>query len=115
MKEMAVYLMLVLGGNATPSKADVEKALSAVGIESYDPRLSYLIKEMEGKDLDELLEIGKGRLAKYGTGGGGGSGGGGGAATEAAEEKPEEPEEEEAEIGGGMDMFGGGEGDGGDY
>jgi hypothetical protein len=45
------------------------------------------------------------------------SGGGGGAAAggEAVAEVKEEEEEEEAEIGGGMDMFGGGEGDGGDY
>jgi hypothetical protein len=39
--------------------------------------------------------------------------GGGGTAAPAVEEKEEEVEEE-AEIGGGMDMFGG-EGDGGDY
>ena len=41
------------------------------------------------------------------------SGGGGGAAA-AAEEEKEEEEEEEADLGGGMDMFGG-DGDGGDY
>ena len=43
--------------------------------------------------------------------GGGGGGAGGGAAAEEAKE--EEEEEEEADIGGGMDMFGGEEG--GDY
>ena len=41
------------------------------------------------------------------------SGGGGGGGDAAEEVKEEEPEEEEAEIGGGMDMFGGEEG--GDY
>lgn len=48
--------------------------------------------------------------------GGGGGGGGGGAAGGGAavvEEEKEEEEEEEADIGGGMDMFGGDEG--GDY
>jgi len=49
--------------------------------------------------------------SKFAGGGGGDGGGGGGAAAEA---KVEEEEEEEAEMGGGMDMFGG-EGDGGDY
>lgn len=112
---MAVYMMLVLGGNATPSKADVEKALSAVGIESDDTRLSALMTEMEGKDLSELVEAGKKRLAKFGSGGGGGGAAAGGAAA-AEEEKEEEPEEEEAEIGGGMDMFGGDDAaGGGDY
>lgn len=45
-----------------------------------------------------------------GSGGGGGGGGGGGAAAE-EEKKEEEEEEEEVDMGGGMDMFGGGEED----
>uniref|UniRef100_A0A7S3JY21 Uncharacterized protein n=1 Tax=Aureoumbra lagunensis TaxID=44058 RepID=A0A7S3JY21_9STRA len=53
-------------------------------------------------------------------GGGGGGGGGGGAAADAAapaaeEKKEEEEEEEEIDMGGGMDMFGEGGGDGDDY
>mmetsp|Transcript_8979 Transcript_8979/g.13089 ORF Transcript_8979/g.13089 Transcript_8979/m.13089 type:complete len:125 (-) Transcript_8979:368-742(-) len=49
-------------------------------------------------------------------GGGGGScgGGGGGGEAAAAVEEKEEEEEEEADIGGGMDMFGG-DGDDGGY
>ena len=43
------------------------------------------------------------------------SGGGGGGGGAAAVEEKEEEEEEEADIGGGMDMFGGDGGDGGDY
>lgn len=53
-----------------------------------------------------------------GGGGGGGSGGGGAgrAGGEAEAEKVEEKEEEEEmDLGGGMDMFGGDEGGGGDY
>lgn len=49
------------------------------------------------------------RLRLTGGGGGGGGSGGGGAAAPAAEEKKEEEEEEEIDMGGGMDMFGGGE------
>jgi large subunit ribosomal protein LP0 len=41
------------------------------------------------------------------------SGGGGGDAGAAEEAAPEEEEEEEADLGGGMDMFGGDDGDGG--
>jgi ribosomal protein L12E/L44/L45/RPP1/RPP2 len=49
-----------------------------------------------------------------GSGGGGGGGGGGGAAEAAKEEEKEE--EEEMDMGGGMDMFGGDEAEGGgDY
>ena len=109
MKYVATYLMLVLGGNATPSADDVKTALSAVGVESDADDLGKLISELEGKDLVEILETGKERLAKFGGGGGGGGAAAGGddAGEEAAEEKVEE-EEEEMDLGGGMDMFGGG-------
>jgi large subunit ribosomal protein LP2 len=107
MKEMAVYLMLVLGGNASPSADDIAKALTSVGLESDATATSKLLAELEGKDLAELMELGTSRLAKLG------GGGAGGAAEEAEEEKVEE--EEEADLGGG-DLFGGADaGGGGDY
>lgn len=68
-------MLLVLGGNATPSAADVKAALNVVGIEADDARLSKLIAGLEGKDLNEVLEAGKELLAKFGSGGGGGGGG----------------------------------------
>ena len=68
-------MMLVIGGNASPSKEDVSKALSAVGIEADDERLSKMMADLEGKDLGELLESGTELLAKFGGGGGGGGGG----------------------------------------
>merc|ERR1711862_896113 len=115
MKHGAAYLLLVLGGNESPTADDVSKALEEVGIESDSERLNQLISELEGKDLNELMASGK-MLAKFGGGGGGGGGGAGGGAGEAEEEEEEEVKEEEEEIdlGGGMDMFGGDEG-GGDY
>ena len=104
MKHMAAYLLLVLGGNATPSADDVKKALGTVGVEAEDDRLNQLLSELEGKDLNELLANGKSLLAKFGTGGGGGGGGGAAAAAggaAAAEEKEEEKvEEEEMDLGG---------------
>jgi large subunit ribosomal protein LP2 len=118
MKHLAAYLLLQLGGNATPSKDEVVAALTSVGIESSDDRLDALMTDLEGKDIGELIEAGKSLLANFGGGGGGGGGGGssgGGADASAAEvAKPEEKEEEEEmDLGGGMDMFGGAEGGGG--
>eukprot|EP01082_Thalassiosira_pseudonana_P010899 g10768.t1 g10768 contig4:2512830-2513072(+) len=77
MKHMAAYLMLVLGGNESPSAADVTAALSSVGIEADADALNNLISELEGKDLEEVLASGNELLAKFGSGGGGGGGGGG--------------------------------------
>ena len=78
MKHMAAYLMLVLGGNESPTADDVTKALSSVGVEADAEQLNKLISELEGKDLGEVLAAGEGLLAKFGSGGGGGGGGGGG-------------------------------------
>ena len=79
MKHMAAYLMLVLGGNESPTADDVSKALSSVGVEADSEQLTTLISELEGKDLGEVLASGEALLAKFGSGGGGGGGGGGGA------------------------------------
>ena len=112
MKHVAAYLLLVLGGNASPSADDVSKALSSVGVEVDQDRLDTLMKDLEGKDLNELMESGTAMLAKFGGGGGGGGGASGGAAA-AAEEEAEEEKVEEEEAPPAMDMFGGG--DDGDY
>ena len=115
MKHIAAYLLLVLGGNESPTADDVSAALSSVGVEADSESLDRLIADMEGKDLEEVLESGKGMLAKFGGGGGGGGGGGAAAGGDAAaeEEEEEKVEEEEMDVGGGMDMFGddGGDGD----
>jgi large subunit ribosomal protein LP2 len=120
MRHLAVYLMLQLGGNASPSKEDITTALSAVGVESDAASLYKMMAELEGKSIEELLDAGKDMLATFGGGGGGGgaaAGGGGDAAAAPAAAKEEEKEEEEVDMGGGMDMFGGeeGGGGGGDY
>jgi len=82
------------------SIANAFKAILAVTIEL--PNYSF-----EKADLYEEYLKDPSKFA-----GSGGGGGGGGAAEEAKEEEPEE-EEEEADMGGGVDMFGGDEG--GDY
>mmetsp|Transcript_114095 Transcript_114095/g.160075 ORF Transcript_114095/g.160075 Transcript_114095/m.160075 type:complete len:95 (+) Transcript_114095:100-384(+) len=87
MKHLAVYMMLVLGGNATPSQEDVEKAMGSVGLEADSDRLAKLMAELEGKDLNELLESGTALLAKLGGGGGGGGGGNTVRATQSNEKK----------------------------
>ena len=43
MKLLAAYLLLVLGGNATPSAEDVTKVITAVGGEVDEEQLSSLL------------------------------------------------------------------------
>jgi large subunit ribosomal protein LP2 len=57
MKHLAAYLLLSLGGNSSPSEKDVKTVLESVGIEADDERLSTLISELKGKDLQEVRRI----------------------------------------------------------
>ena len=54
MKHLAAYLLLGLGGNTSPSAADIKEVLGSVGIEADDDRLEKLLKELKGKDINEV-------------------------------------------------------------
>ncbi|KAJ8115295.1 hypothetical protein OPT61_g3028 [Boeremia exigua] len=110
MKHLAAYLLLGLGGNTSPSAADVKAVLESVGIEADSSRLDQLISELEGKDINELIASGSEKLASVPSGGAGGaaaaSGGaaaaGGAADAPAEEEKVEEKEESDDDMGFGL-------------
>ncbi|KAB2577833.1 60s acidic ribosomal protein p2 [Lasiodiplodia theobromae] len=100
MKHLAAYLLLGLGGNTSPSAADVKAVLESVGVEADSDRLDKLIAELEGKDIQELIASGAEKLASVPSAGAGGAAAGGaaaGGAAAAAEEKAEEKEEEKEE------------------
>lgn len=59
MRYVAAYLLAVLGGKASPAAADVEKILSSVGIEADSEKLKKVISELNGKNVEELIEAGK--------------------------------------------------------
>ncbi|KEZ43150.1 DNA-(apurinic or apyrimidinic site) lyase [Scedosporium apiospermum] len=109
MKHLAAYLLLGLGGNASPSAKDIEKVLSSVGIEADDDRVEKLISELEGKDINELIAEGSSKLASVPSGGAGGAAAGGaaagGAAAEEAKEEKEESEKEESDEDMGFGLF----------
>ena len=54
MKHLAAYLLLTLGGNTSPSEKDVKEVLGAVGVEADDERLTSLLSELKGKDINEV-------------------------------------------------------------
>ena len=54
MKHLAAYLLLGLGGNASPSASDIKEVLDSVGIEADEERLEKLVSELEGKDINEV-------------------------------------------------------------
>ncbi|KAI6016041.1 ribosomal protein 60S [Pisolithus microcarpus] len=111
MRHLAAYLLLQIGGNASPTADDVKRVLGAVGVEADDERLEKLISELDGKDVNALIAEGSAKLASVPSGGAvaaPAAGGGGGAAPAAAaaaeeqEEKKEEKEESDDDMGFGL-------------
>ncbi|XP_053682039.1 60S acidic ribosomal protein P2 [Sabethes cyaneus] len=97
MRYVAAYLLAVLGGNASPSNADIEKILSSVGIESDSTRVTKVVSELKGKSVEELIASGREKLSSMPAGGAAPAAGAaapGAAAAAPAEEKKEEKKEE---------------------
>ncbi|XP_071849754.1 large ribosomal subunit protein P2-like [Apostichopus japonicus] len=99
MRYVAAYLLAALGGNNSPSSDDIKKILGSVGIEAEDDKLNKVISELKGKNLEELIAEGNGKLASMPSGGAAPAASGGGAAAGGAaeEEKKEEAKKEESD------------------
>ncbi|XP_071773308.1 large ribosomal subunit protein P2 [Centroberyx gerrardi] len=113
MRYVAAYLLAALGGNDSPQTKDIKKILESVGIEVDDTRMEKVISELSGKNVDEVITQGYGKLASMPAGGAvaaasSAAAGSGGAAAPAAaaeekkEEKKEESEESEDDMGFGL-------------
>ena len=58
MRYVAAYLLAVLGGNQSPSASDLKKILGSVGIDAEDDSIDKVIKELNGKDVQEVIAAG---------------------------------------------------------
>lgn len=54
MKHLAAYLLLVAGGNTSPSAEDLKTILGSVGVEVDASRVAALIKAFEGKTAAQV-------------------------------------------------------------
>ncbi|NP_001133207.1 ribosomal protein, large P2, like 1-2 [Salmo salar] len=100
MRYVAAYLLAVLGGNTSPSSKDIKNILGSVGIEAEAERLDKVVSELNGKDINEVMNSGLSKLASVPAGGAVAApvaGAAAGTAPVAAEEKKEEKKEESEE------------------
>ena len=58
MRYVAAYLLAALGGNESPSEDDIKGILGSVGIDVDDENLGIVMKELKGKNLEELIAAG---------------------------------------------------------
>merc|ERR1711962_656988 len=97
MRYVAAALLAGLGGKSIDA-ANIKSILGSVGIEAESDKIDLVVKELAGKDVEELIAEGQTKLASMPAGGGGAPAAGGAAApagdAPAKEEKKEEPEEE---------------------
>ena len=105
MRVIAAYLLAELGGNNSPSIADIEKILSSVGASFDDEakeRATQLIADLKGKKTSEVIEAGSAKLASAPAAGGAAApaaaAAGGAAAAPAAEEAAPAAAEESEEV-----------------
>ena len=99
MKYIAAYALLVLGGKAAPTAADVDKVLKEAGIKSEADQVERVVKSLEGKAFHELVKSGTAKLGAMGTVAAPVAASAGPAAPAKAAAKVEEkPKEEEADV-----------------
>ncbi|CAN6359923.1 unnamed protein product [Urochloa humidicola] len=107
MKVIAAYLLAVLGGNTSPAADDIKNILESVGAEADEEKLDFLLAELKGKDITEVIAAGREKFASVPSGGGAVAVGapvaaaGGAAPAEEAkkEEKVDEKEESDDDMG----------------
>ena len=110
MRYVAAYLLAALGGNGSPSAEDIKAILSSVGVGIEDDKLAFVMKELKGKSINDVIASGAGKLASVPAGGAAvaSSGGAAVAAEEAApveEEKAGSDSDEESDDDMGFSLF----------
>ena len=96
MRYVAAALLVALGGGDV-SEANIKKLLDGVGIDCDSEKAAIIVKELAGKNLEELIAEGNGKLASVPSGGAAPAAAAGGAAPAAAA-AVEEVKEEETEV-----------------
>ena len=102
MKYIAAYALCVLGGNATPKAADIEKVLKEAGIKSEAEKVEKVISSLNGKPFHELVQSGTKKIASMGTvaSAPAAAASKAGPAKEAVKEAPKEEEAADVDMGG---------------
>merc|ERR1711899_521639 len=96
MRYVAAAALAALGGQDV-NEANIKKILSSVGIEADGEKVALVVKELAGKNLEEVIAAGTEKLGSVPSGGGAPA-----AAAAAAPPPKEESEEEDDDMGFGL-------------
>ena len=109
MKYIAAYMLAVAAGKDKPSKEDIKAVIKAAEGEIDDAKIDALFKELDGKEIADLIAAGKEKMSAVPVApvAGAAAAAAAPAAEEKKEEEKKEEEEEEEEDGDfGLDLFG---------
>lgn len=105
MRYVAAYVLAVLGGKKNPSAEDVTAILEAAGASVDNEPLETLLKELDGKNIWEVIDAGRAKFASVPSGGAApaaaapaAGAAAPAAAAPAAKAKDPEPESESGEV-----------------
>ncbi|XP_028664704.1 60S acidic ribosomal protein P2-like [Erpetoichthys calabaricus] len=99
---VAAYLLATLGGKTSPSTKDIKSILANVAIDADEERLNKVITELNGKNINDIINSGLSKLSCFPSSGAIEVGaappaGSASAPSVTAEEKKEEKKEESDE------------------
>lgn len=57
MRYIAAYLLLKIAGVESPSVSDIVKVIESVGIEVDEDRITSLLSELKGKDINAVRSL----------------------------------------------------------
>merc|ERR1719498_276026 len=106
MKHLAAYMLLVLGGNASPSEKDVTKLLTDSGVKADADQIKCLMDRLKDQDIVKCTKEGMHKFASMPSGGAAAAAPAGGAAAAAPAEAKKEAKKEESEEEADVDMGG---------
>lgn len=100
MDSLVAYQMLYKSSGRTPSAEEIEGLYRAVGVSADLAKVNALLKKVEGRTLEEMIEEGSKKMQSVAVAAAPS------AVAPSAKEAPKEEEEEEEEDSGSMDLFG---------
>ncbi|KAK6192802.1 hypothetical protein SNE40_004213 [Patella caerulea] len=63
MRYLAAYVLSVLGGKESPTEENIQTILGSVGVDCDSDRVSMVIKQLQGKNIEEIISKGQSLLA----------------------------------------------------
>ena len=58
MRNVATYMLAVMGGNPNPSVEDLKTILASVGVDADEEQMQIVVDNLKGKDVQEVLANG---------------------------------------------------------